>query len=203
MANHFPSNRVRSASHAAAPRQRLVWGWHAAVAGCVGVTSAPRPGGLKTRGGLSGEHCQIQSWSHCGNGAALVIWGLSDGEAYLEMLPGSPLEMERKEKSPFSTHPFPPTPNTDSLLFFFTQLLLCLLCPCFLSFTLNEVVAVFSACHKQQPRCSLCLRNLHVTRCVLCFYATQRLSTDPLWPPSNLLPHLNSSFLSPDGNRSV
>lgn len=93
-------------ANAAAPRQRLVWGWHAAVAGCVGVTSAPGPGGLKTQGCLSGEEGQIQAWAHCGNRAALAIWGPSDGEAYLEMLPESPLWARWKgRRNPSSTHP--------------------------------------------------------------------------------------------------
>lgn len=76
-------------ANAAAPRQRLVWGWHAAVAGCVGVTSAPVPGGLKTQGCPSREEGHMQALTHCGNRAALAIWGPSHGVAYLEVLPES------------------------------------------------------------------------------------------------------------------
>lgn len=97
--------------NAAAPRQRLVCGWHAAVAGYVGVTSAPGPGGLKTQGCLSGEEGQIQARTHCGNRAALAIWGPSDGEAYLEMLPESSLWARWEGRR----NPPPPTPNSHSL----------------------------------------------------------------------------------------
>lgn len=84
----------------AAPRQRLVRGWHAAGAGCVGVTSALGPRGLKTQGSLSGEEGQTRAGTHCGNRAVLAAWGPNDGEAYLEMSPDSPLEMEETKKSP-------------------------------------------------------------------------------------------------------
>lgn len=60
-------------ANAAAPRQRLVRGWHAAVAGCVGVTSAPVPGGLKMQGCPSREEGHMQALTHCGNWAALAI----------------------------------------------------------------------------------------------------------------------------------
>lgn len=66
--------------NAAAPRQPLVWGWHAAVPGYVGVTSAPGPGGLKTQGCLSREEGQSQAQTHCGNWADLAKWGPSDGK---------------------------------------------------------------------------------------------------------------------------
>ena len=108
MANHFSLEQSQELFvNAAAPRQRLVWGWHAAVAGYVGVTSAPGPGGLKTQGCLSGEEGQIQARTHCGNRAALAIWGPSDGEAYLEMLPKSPLWARWKGRR---NHPPPPPP---------------------------------------------------------------------------------------------
>ena len=168
MANHFSLEQSQELFvNAAAPRQRLVWGWHAAVAGYVGVTSAPGPGGLKTQGCLSGEEGQIQAWTHCGNRAALAIWGPSDGEAYLEMLPKSPLWARWKGRR---NHPPPPPPThpqhslTPFLFFFlfFTQLLLCLLCPRFLSFALNEVAVLFlcqpqatTALHPQCQKSSL------------------------------------------------
>lgn len=115
MANHFPPGGVRNSvsvssseqsrelfANTPAPRQRLVLGWHAAVAGCVGVTSALGPGGLKTQGCWSGEEGHSGALTHCGNQAASAIWGPSDGEAYLEMLTESPLRnwWKGKKKSP-------------------------------------------------------------------------------------------------------
>lgn len=73
----------------------------------------------------------MQALTHCGNRAALVIWGPSDGEAYLEMLTESALAGcdGREEEIPQRSL----TP----------LLLLCLLCPRFLSFALNEGAMLF------------------------------------------------------------
>lgn len=90
--------------NAAAPRQRLVWGWHAAVPGYVGVTSAPGPGGLKTQGCLSREEGQIQAQTHCGNWADLAIWGPSDGEG----LPRDAAALRARWEG--RRNPPPPTP---------------------------------------------------------------------------------------------
>lgn len=164
------SPQTESACLTAAPRQRLVWGWHAAVAGCVGVTSAPGPEDLKARGCRSGEEGHMRALTHCGNRAARAIWGPSDGEAYLETLTESApwVQWKGRRNPPTLTR----SPLSSRFVFFVSASL---------SFALNEVAALF-LCQPQamtalHPPCQRVPCQTHVL--IVLFHQKKMSTTTP------------------------
>lgn len=151
--------------NAVTPRQRLVWGWHAAVAGYVGVTSAPGPGGLNTRGYPSGEERPDPGldtlWERSSLGNMRPKWrgGLPRDAARVSVMS----EMEGKKKSP-STHPPTLTHPVPFFLFLFhpTPALYALSPLPFLCSQWSKPVFFFCVHHKQRPTVSESSLPAHV-----------------------------------------